>query len=93
MAYIEQLEPFFKANNIVENKHVAHLLSVRGAAIYGLLRNLMYTSQGQPTRNNKTVTNGKLNVLHNKKQKKEIIKLMCKRLHVTYNILGHRVCI
>ncbi len=39
-AYVERLEQFFEANDIAEGKRVATLLSVMGAATYGLLRNL-----------------------------------------------------
>ncbi|KAK9515825.1 hypothetical protein VZT92_026433 [Zoarces viviparus] len=40
-AYIERMEQFFEANDVAEDKQVATLLSVMGAATYGLLRNLV----------------------------------------------------
>ncbi|KAJ8333797.1 hypothetical protein SKAU_G00411160 [Synaphobranchus kaupii] len=40
-AYIERVEQFFEANDVAQAKQVATLLSVMGAAAYGLLGNLV----------------------------------------------------
>ena len=45
--YIERLEQFFQANDIAVEKQVATLLSVMGAATYGLLRNLVQPNKSK----------------------------------------------
>uniref|UniRef100_A0A674N658 Uncharacterized protein n=1 Tax=Takifugu rubripes TaxID=31033 RepID=A0A674N658_TAKRU len=57
-AYVEQLEQFLEANDVAEGKKVATLLSVMGATMYGLLRNLVQPNKLKDKTFDEIVTKG-----------------------------------